>query len=136
MVELNGENHSKVCSNMFLLGQVQMRTQKFEESLVSVNKAFELSKALTNEFGSDLEIVQSKFYMLKANISFILGRYKESLEAASEGMQCITKVKSQEPTIMRSMVNTRRDLNNIRIRSVAKLEGVPAHKVRHQSDQI
>jgi hypothetical protein len=86
LIELNGENHSKVCSNMFLLGQVQMRTQRFEESLVSVDKAFELSKSLTNEFGSDLEIVQSKFFMLKANVTFILARYKESLDAAVEGL--------------------------------------------------
>ena len=71
---------------MFVLGQVQMRTQRFEESLVSVDKAFELSKSLTNEFGSDLEIVQSKFFMLKANVTFILARYKESLDAAVEGL--------------------------------------------------
>lgn len=42
---------------MFLLGQAQMRTQKFEDSLYSVNKAFEISDSLTNEFGNDLEIV-------------------------------------------------------------------------------
>ena len=113
-----------------------MRTQRFEDALGSVNKAFELSKSLTNEFGSDLEIVQSKFFMLKANVSFILGRYKESLDAAVEGLQCITKIESTEPAIVRSSVNTKRDLNNIRIRSVSKLEGIPANKIRHQGDQI
>jgi len=72
--------------------------------------------------------------MLKANVNFILARYKESLEAAVEGLKCVAQVKSIEPSILKSMVNTKRDLNNIRIRSVSKLEGIPSHKIRNQSD--
>ena len=34
------------------------------------------------------------------------------------------------------MVNTKRDLNNIRIRCVSKLEKVPATQVRNQGDKI
>jgi hypothetical protein len=69
--------------------------------------------------------------MLKSNVTFILGRFRESLEAAVKGLQSIAKVKSIDPTIMRTLANTKRDLNNIRIRCVSKLEGISAQKIRH-----
>lgn len=89
-----------------------MRTGKFEESLKSVQKVFDLLKETEEQFAGDLEIVRSKFYTLKSNVCFILKMWKDADEAATEGLATILRVKSNEPSILRAMTNTKRDLTN------------------------
>ena len=102
-----------------------MRTGAFHESLESLDKAFELLAVSKEEFGGDLHIVQSKFYMLKSNVHFILGNWKESVEASELGLASIDQVTSMEPDIIRAMKNTTRDLYNNRVRGLSKITGKP-----------
>lgn len=109
-----------------------MRTGRFEESLNSVDKTFVLLEKTKDQFAGDLEIVRSKFYTLKSNVCFILRKYKECDEAATEGLATIERVNSTEASILRAMNNTKRDLTNNQIRSRAKLQNTKASLIREQ----
>ena len=78
-----------------------MRTGRFKDALVTCNKAFELLKINEEEFKktNDLEIVESKFHLLSANVNFILANYADSCEAALAGIKAVDAVKSEEPDI-------------------------------------
>ena len=52
-----------------------MKTGNFEDALVSINRAFDLLQVSEAKFGADLDLVKSKFYLLKSNITFILGNF-------------------------------------------------------------
>lgn len=71
-----------------------MRTGRFDESLVSVKRAFELLEDCKEAFAGDLEIVKTKFYTLKCNVNFILKNYQDCLDSATEGLKCIASVQS------------------------------------------
>jgi hypothetical protein len=45
-----------------------MRAGKFEESLVSVAKSFELLENSKIEFGNDLDVIRAKFCLLEASV--------------------------------------------------------------------
>ena len=107
-----------------------MRTGKFEESLQSIDKTFNLLEKTKEQFAGDLEIVRSKFYTLKSNVCFILKKYQECDDAATEGLVTIDRIKSSEVSIMRAMNNTKRDLTNNQIRSRAKLQNKKASLIR------
>jgi len=44
------------------------------------------------EFGNDIDVVKSKFYLMESNVNFILGNYKASLNSSGEGLKHIEKV--------------------------------------------
>lgn len=65
--------------------------------------------------------MESKFNMTISNVQFLLANYKGSLDAAVMGIECIDKIVSMDPEIIASMRNVTRDLNNNKIRSIAKI---------------
>jgi hypothetical protein len=56
--------------------------------------------------------------------------YKECDEAATDGLATIDKIQTSEPSILRAMNNTKRDLTNNQVRSRAKLQNTPASQLR------
>ena len=109
-----------------------MRVGRFEESLQSVDRTFELLEKTQQQFGTDLELVQSKFYMLKSNVCFVLRKYQECDAAATEGLASIERINTSDADILRSIKNTTRDLTNNQIRSRAKLLNTKASLVREK----
>jgi len=59
--------------------------------------------------------------MLISNVHFILGNYDKSLSAAVKGLKSVDLVVSMEPDIIKAMKSTTRDLNNNKIRCLAKI---------------
>ena len=51
-----------------------MRTGRFEESLQSINKAFDLLEIAKLEFGTDIAVVKAKFYLLQSNVLYVVGK--------------------------------------------------------------
>lgn len=103
-----------------------MKVGKFEESLVSIKKSFELLEQTKEDFKGDIYVVTMKFFALQSNIYFILKNYKESLASANQGLSVIDSINSNEATIINAVKNVKRDLTNNMVRSTAKLESKPA----------
>jgi hypothetical protein len=82
------------------------------------------------DFGDDIHIVSAKFHTLKANVNFVLENWQTTMEAAKKGLECLNSVSSEDPEIVRSMRQTRRDLTNVRLRSEAKKTGKNAMNLR------
>lgn len=82
------------------------------------------------DFGNDIHIVSAKFHTLKANANFILENWQTAIDAAKKGLECLGKVTTEEPEIVKSMKQTKRDLTNVRIRSEAKNTGKNAMNLR------
>jgi DNA-binding IclR family transcriptional regulator len=59
-----------------------MRTGRYQESLETIDKAFELLDALKEEFKADVHVIHAKFSVNKSNTHFILRNWKESQAAA------------------------------------------------------
>lgn len=109
---LGSDKNTKVCSNYFLQAQFEMKSGHFDEALVSIQKAFELLELSKIEFGNDVDVVRAKFYALRSNVNFVLHRYVDSLESATQGIAHVDQVKSQDPQVLRAVANTKRDLIN------------------------
>ena len=77
-----------------------------------------------------MDVVKSKFYMLRSNVYFMLGEWEKSKQSAESGLAHVDKVMSMEPDILKAMKNTTRDLYNNRIRCIAKLTGKSTWDVR------
>jgi len=73
-----------------------MRMGRFEESLKSIDHALELLKITEFEVGTDVDVVKSRFYLLKSNVHFVLKNYEAALESANDGMKSVDAVKLNE----------------------------------------
>lgn len=133
LLELHGEKNTKVCSNYFLAAQFLMRTGRYQESLETIDKAFELLHILKDEFKDDVHVVSAKFNVSKSNTHFILGNWKESQAAAQAGLDSMDSIMSSDPAIIQAMKNTGRDLHNNKVRCISKLTGKPASQVRKEN---
>lgn len=52
-----------------------MKLLKFDDSLASINEAFKLRDELADEFGEDLPVVSSRYFMQLADLNFVTRRY-------------------------------------------------------------
>lgn len=131
LTQLNdGKKDSKVCSNMFLRSQLEMRTGRFEESLETIGQASTLLESTRKEFGQDYEVIKSKFHLQAANTHYILRNFVDCLEQSTRGLEQANKTQLREPGIARVMANVRRDLINLQIRSQARVQNVKASELR------
>jgi len=71
--------------------------------------------------------------MLISNVHFILCNYEKSLSAAVRGLECVELVVSMEPDIIKAVKSTTRDLNNNKIRCLAKIQKRSAWEVRTEN---
>jgi len=76
---------------------------------------------LVVEFGEDLPIVSARYYMQLADLYFILHKYQECQEAADKGIEQVQLASKNDEDIEAHMNNTRRDLINLKLRSMKKI---------------
>ena len=69
-----------------------MRTGRFEESLKSIKKAFDLLEIAKLEFGTDIAVVKAKFYLLQSNVEYVIGNHEASFDSATAGIKCVDNV--------------------------------------------
>jgi hypothetical protein len=72
---LKPEKSTKLCSNYYLRSKLQMKLLRFDDSLASINEAFKLRDELADEFGEDLPVVSSRYFMQLADLNFVTRRY-------------------------------------------------------------
>ena len=106
---------------MFLTSQFQLKLGLFDESKINSNKALELLEENKEEFKDDYGILAVKYYLQAANICFIMSDFEQAKNFAQKGLEIIgvTKV---TPETKQPMVNSKRDLLNVKIRSSNKLD--------------
>jgi hypothetical protein len=92
--------------------------------------AIQLMEETKADFGTDIHIVSAKFHTLKANANFVLQNWQTSMDAAQKGLECLANVTTEDPEIVKSMRQTKRDLTNVRLRSEAKKTGKNAMNLR------
>jgi len=66
--DLHGVRSHRVCSNLYLTAQCEMRCNRFDEAAVSVDRSIQLMEETKADFGDDYNIVGCKFYNLKATL--------------------------------------------------------------------
>ena len=58
----NGERNIKVCSNLFLTAQLELKLGKYADALANNQKVTGMCESLQAEFKDDYDILASKFY--------------------------------------------------------------------------
>jgi hypothetical protein len=112
---------TKLCSNLYLKSKMQMKCLKYEESLKSIKEAFQMRDQLTEEFGEDLAVVTSRYYLQLADLYFVIQKYQECTEAACLGIEQVNIASKADEDIASHLNNTRRDLINLKLRSAKKI---------------
>ena len=102
-----------------------MKVGRYEESLKESNELIERAEKIKGDFAEDYDIVASKFFVLHANINFIMKNYQVAIDAAKKGIELCAAPKlkeEQDLEIVRTVNNCRRDLLNALLRSTVKLD--------------
>ena len=93
----------------------------FDESKANSNKAIELLEENKEEFKEDYGVLAVKYYLQAANISFIMSDFESAKKSAIKGLE-IVAVTRITPDIKQPMMNSRRDLLNVKIRASNKID--------------
>lgn len=65
---------------MYLRSGLEMRTARYDKSIETIASASKLLEATKKEFGSDYDIIKSKFHLQAANTFFIQRKFVDCLE--------------------------------------------------------
>ena len=93
----------------------------FDESKANSNKAIELLEENKEELKEDYGVLAVKYYLQAANISFIMSDFESAKKSAIKGLE-IVAVTRITPDIKQPMMNSRRDLLNVKIRASNKID--------------
>ena len=100
LVKLNdGECNIKVCSNLFLTAQLQLKLGNYAEALVNNQKVTGMCEGLKEEFKEDYDILASKFFKQEADLAFIMGKLPEAKAAAEKGLLLIKNIDNEKADI-------------------------------------
>lgn len=131
-----GENNVKVCSNLFLTAQLQLKLGKYAEALANNKKVTEMCEGLKGDFGEDYNILASKFYKQQADLAFVMGNLAEAKVAAEKGLELVKQVDLDTDAQTRKATDhCHRDLLNLVVRVRSKLEKKDASELRREVAQ-